>query len=165
VAIDRVATAPAPVVEAIAAYGETDLLCYRAEAPDGLCSRQSDAWDPMLDWAARVLDARLVCVAGVMHRPQAPQACAALAAAVAHCDAFRLTALHELVALSGSLVLGLAVLEGAIEPDRAWSLSRIDEDWQAEQWGEDAEAAASAARKRADFLQAARLVDLLTPIP
>jgi chaperone required for assembly of F1-ATPase len=161
VAIDRVAANPAPVVEAIAAYGETDLLCYRAEAPDGLCRRQSEGWDPMLDWAERALGARLVCVAGVMPRPQVPQARAALTAAVARCDAFLLTALHELVALSGSLVLGLAVLEGALPPDRAWSLSRIDEDWQAEQWGEDAEAAAAAARKRGDFLQAARLVDLL----
>lgn len=161
VSIDRVALAPAPVVAAIAAYGETDLLCYRAEAPEGLCLRQEAGWDPWLDWAARSLDARLTPVAGVMHRPQSPMAVARLRAAVARRDAFRLTALHELVALSGSLVLGLAVLDGALAAERAWTLSRIDEDWQAEQWGEDGEAAAVAARRGADFLQAARFLGLL----
>jgi chaperone required for assembly of F1-ATPase len=162
VAIDRIAPTPAPVVGAIAAYGETDLLCYRAEAPEGLCRRQDAAWDPWLDWAARSLEARLIPVAGVMHRPQSPQAIARLHAAVAGCDAFRLTALHELVSISGSLVLGLAVLDGALAAERAWDLSRIDEAWQAEQWGEDAEAAATAARHRGDFLQAARLVELVS---
>lgn len=161
VAIDRVAVAPGPVVEAVAAYGETDLLCYRAEAPEGLCRRQAEGWDPWLDWAARCIDARLMTIAGVMHQRQNPRAVAALRAAVARCDAFHLTALHDLVALSGSLVLGLAVLERALAPATAWELSRIDEDWQASQWGEDAEAAAVAARKRDDFLRAARFLDLL----
>ena len=89
-----------------------------------------------------------------MHAPQPAASLAALRAAVAAEDAFGLTALHELVALSGSLVLGLAVVRGALDAETAWELSRIDETWQAEQWGLDAEAEAAAAVRRADFLRA-----------
>jgi chaperone required for assembly of F1-ATPase len=92
-----------------------------------------------------------------MHAPQPSASIAALHAAVAEEDAFGLAALHELVSLSGSLVLGLAVSRGALEADAAWELSRIDETWQAEQWGRDAEAEAMAAVRREDFLRAARL--------
>jgi chaperone required for assembly of F1-ATPase len=84
---------------------------------------------------------------------------------VAALDPFPLTALHELVTLSGSLVLGLAVTRGALPPPQAWALSRIDEDWQAEQWGRDPEAEAAAAARRADFLRAAELLALLASRP
>lgn len=157
VAIDRVAPKPDPVVDAIAEYGGSDLLCYRAAEPAGLAARQAAGWDPWLLWSARTLDAPLVAVTGVIHAAQPPASLAALRAAVAAEDAFGLVALHELVALSGSLVLGLAVVRGAVEPEAAWELSRLDEAWQAEQWGLDAEAEAAAAVRRADFLRAARL--------
>lgn len=161
VAIDRVAPAPEPVVSAIAAFGETDLLCYRATGPEGLRRRQSEAWDPILVWSAQALGAPLIAVAGVMHQEQPPHSLDALRAAVGAHDAFALTALHELVTLSGSLVLGLAVSRGALAPEVAWELSRVDEVWQSELWGEDAEAAAAAARRRADFLRAAKLLTML----
>jgi chaperone required for assembly of F1-ATPase len=157
VAIDRIAHARGPVVAAIAEYGGTDLLCYRAAEPAGLAARQAAGWDPWLVWSARALGAPLVAVTGVMHAPQPSASIAALHAAVAEEDAFGLAALHELVSLSGSLVLGLAVSRGALEADAAWELSRIDETWQAEQWGRDAEAEAMAAVRREDFLRAARL--------
>ena len=157
VAIDRIARAPGPVVAAIAEYGGSDLLCYRAAEPAALAARQAERWDPWLLWSARVLDAPLVAVTGVMHAPQPAASLEALRAAVAAEDAFGLAALHELVALSGSLVLGLAVALGAVEPAEAWDLSRVDETWQIEQWGLDAEAEAAAAVRRADFLRAARL--------
>lgn len=157
VAIDRIAGAPGPVVAAIAEYGGTDLLCYRAAGPAALVTRQAERWDPWLSWSARVLDAPLVAVTGVMHVPQPAASLAALRAAVAAEDAFGLVALHDLVALSGSLVLGLAVARGAIDPEEAWEVSRTDEGWQAGQWGVDAEAEAEAAVRRADFLRAARL--------
>lgn len=157
VAIDRVAPNPGPVVEAIAGYGGTDLLCYRAPEPASLAARQADGWDPWLTWSSRTLGAPLVAVTGVMHEAQPPASLAALRAAVAAEDAFGLTALHELVSISGSLVLGLAVARGALDPAEAWALSRIDEDWQAEQWGLDAEAAAAASIRSEDFLRAAAL--------
>jgi chaperone required for assembly of F1-ATPase len=161
VAIDRIAPRPGPVIDTIAEYGGADLLCYRAAEPEGLADRQAAGWDPWLQWSARELRAPLVAVTGVMPQRQPAPSLAALRAAVAAEDALHLTALHELVVLSGSLVLGLAVVRGALAGEEAWELSRIDESWQAEQWGLDAEAEAAAAVRRTDFLRARDLVDLL----
>ncbi|SDZ74045.1 ATP12 family chaperone protein [Rubrimonas cliftonensis] len=160
-AIDRVAPNRAAVAAEVAAYGESDLLCYRAEAPEALVSREAAAWDPWLAWMRETWGAPLVCASGVLHVEQPPTSVARLRALVAGRDAFALTPLHEMVALSGSLVLGLAVAEGALDPAEGWAISRVDETWQAEQWGEDAEAAGAAARKAADFAAAARLAALL----
>lgn len=160
-AIDKVAPQYDEVAEIVAAYGGSDLLCYRAPGPEALAARQAAGWDRWLDWAAARHGARLATAAGVMHVPQEKACLSALTARVGAHSAFELTALHDLVALSGSLVLGLAVSEGALEPEAAWDLSRIDETWQAEQWGEDDEAAAMAALKRQDFLQAHRFLTLL----
>lgn len=159
-AIDRVAPAREGVIAMLAEYGETDLLCYRAEAPGALAERQAAGWDPLLDWAAQTLGARLVCGVGVMHVAQPEASLNALRAAVEPLDAFALTGLHDLVTLSGSLIIGLAAERRAQAPDRLWDLSRIDESWQAEQWGEDAEAAAAAEEKQRSFLRAARFVAL-----
>lgn len=160
-AIDRVRGNHAAIVAAIAEYGGTDLLCYRAASPEGLVARQAAGWDPWLEWAAQKLAAPLVTIEGVMHRPQPEESLAALSAEVAARDAFALTALHELVTLSGSLVLGLAVADGALDPSEAWELSRIDERWQAEQWGIDSEAEAAEMADRARILDAHRLLVLL----
>jgi chaperone required for assembly of F1-ATPase len=160
-AIDQITRQRDAVIDAIAAYGQTDLLCYRADGPGGLIDRQAAAWDPWLDWSAGILDAPLVATAGVMHMPQPETSLAALREAVAAEDSFGLTALHELVSLSGSLVLGLAVARGALDANDAWTLSRIDEAWQAEQWGLDDEAEAAAEIRRGAFLRARDMFDLL----
>lgn len=160
-AIDRVARQHAAVVEAVAAYGAADLLCYRAGDPAALAGRQAAGWDPWLAWSARRFGAPLHAVEGVMHRPQPAASLAALRRAVAVRDAFALTGLHELVSLSGSLVLGLAVAEGALDAGAAWELSRIDERWQEEHWGLDSEAEQATEARRAAFLQARRLLALL----
>jgi chaperone required for assembly of F1-ATPase len=160
-AIDRVARDRVHVEEIIAGYGETDLLCHRAPHPEGLVARQRAGWDPMLQWAESALGARLAASEGVMPLRQDPEALARLRGAVAAHGAWQLTALHELVTLTGSLVLGLAVSHGRLAPEEGWRLGRIDEDWNIEQWGEDAEAAAQAARRRRDFMAAARLLRLL----
>jgi chaperone required for assembly of F1-ATPase len=162
-AIDRVGLHRDAVVDGIAVYGDSDLLCYRAAAPAALAERQAVAWDPWLLWSAQALHAPLVAVTGVMHHPQPAPSLAALRAAVDAEDGFGLTALHELVALSGSLVLGLAVARGALDAETAWTLSRVDETWQAEQWGLDAEAEAAAERRRDAFLQAQALITLAAP--
>ncbi len=159
-AIDTVAAQFDEVAGMIAAYGESDLLCYRAEAPDALVRRQAAAWDPWLDWAETGIGARLVVTQGIVAVDQPRDSLARLADAVHGCTAFELTALHDLVALTGSLVLGLAVARGALDPVAAWPISRIDEVWQIEQWGDDEEAAAVAAAKRADFLRAHRFLML-----
>ncbi len=162
-AIDKVGPQHADIAAMIAGYGETDLLCHRAESPAALARRQADAWDPLLDWAAKSLGAPLTPTIGVMPRPQSRQSLARLADEVAALDAFELTALHDLVALSGSLVIGLAAIHRQEDPETLWTLSRIDETWQQEVWGTDREAAAQAATRQRDFLNARRFFDLARP--
>lgn len=159
-AIDKVATQHAEVADMIAAYGDSDLLCYRATGPEDLVARQRAAWDPLLDWAAERFGARLVPVSGVMHCPQEAGALARLAGEVHAQPCFALTALHDLVALSGSLVIGLAALEGVRDIDALWRVSRVDELWQQERWGDDEEASALSVRKAGEFAHARRFGEL-----
>ena len=136
-AIDKVRGQFDEVAGLVAAYGETDLLCYRARFPAELRARQDAAWDPLLNWSADRFGLRWVVTEGVMPQPQPPETLARLNAQVACFSPFELTAFHDLVALSGSLVIGLAVTGGQGTPEALWQLSRIDEDWQAEQWGDE----------------------------
>lgn len=159
-AIDNVARHFDAVVDMLAAYGDTDLLCYRATGPEALIARQTAAWDPLLDWAAGTLGAPLTVTSGVMHVAQPSASVATLRAEIARLTPFQLAAFHDLVAISGSLVLGLAVIHTRLAPEEAWALSRIDEHWQAELWGDDEEASALAERKHGDFLQAHRFYAL-----
>lgn len=160
-AIDRTAPEHGAVVDIVAAYGGTDLVSYRAETPEALRARQGEAWDPLIGWAEATHDARLVTTTGVMHALQPAEGQRRLRAAVAAHDAFRLTALYDLAALSGSLVIALAVAARRLAPAEGWRLSRIDETWQEELWGADAEAEAMAARKSRDFNAAAQFLELL----
>lgn len=162
-ALDKVGAKRSEVVAMLAAYGESDLLCYRADAPEALVERQRAAWDPLLAWSAEALGADLCTSTGVMPVAQAPGDLARLREAVEAMDDFALSAFHDLVALSGSLVLALAVTEGRLSAEEAWRLSRLDEEFQIEEWGEDEEAAEAAGRRRAAFLDAARFHALLTP--
>jgi chaperone required for assembly of F1-ATPase len=155
-AIDKVRGQQSEVAALVAAYGATDLLCYRAEGPAALVARQAAAWDPLLDWAARRYGVALAVTAGVMPAPQQPGALARLAAEVVALDPFRLTALHDLVALPGSLVIGLAAADGAFDPAELWLAARIDEQWQIDQWGPDPEAQAATAGRELAFFQADR---------
>lgn len=158
-ALDRVAPQRIEVADLIAAYGDTDLLCYRAERPDSLVARQTEAWTPILDWAADVLEAPLAPRAGVMHVPQDPAVLARLSERVHEMDSFTLTGFHDLVSMSGSLILGFAALLDHKPTSEIWALSRLDEIWQAEQWGEDEEALEIAKRKESEFLHAKSFAD------
>lgn len=159
-AIDKVAPQLAEVGAMLASYGASDLLCYRAEGPDELVSRQASAWDPVLDWAAETLGAPLVTTVGVMHVDQPVDSLSALHKLVGDQTPFQLSAFHDLVAITGSLILALAVTHRRLTSEEAWELSRIDETWQISLWGEDEEAAEVAALKRAAFLQADRFYGL-----
>jgi len=159
-AIDKVTVQHAEVADMLAAYGDSDLLCYRADAPEELIARQAEQWNPMLDWAADALGARLLPRTGVMHIPQDPVAVAVLSRRTHALDAFELAAFHDLVSMSGSLVLGFAAALSARPAGDVWALSRLDELWQEEQWGEDEDATALAEIKRIEFLHAKRMFDL-----
>lgn len=155
-AIDNVALNFAEVAADLARYGETDLLCYRATGPQELIDRQSDAWDPLLAWSASALRAPLIATAGVMHIPQSDTSIAKLTAQIHGFTPFQLAAVHDLIAISGSLVLALAVTRGRLSVDEAWRLSRIDETWQAELWGVDEDAQVLESLKRQALAEAAR---------
>ncbi|ETX27972.1 ATP12 family chaperone protein [Roseivivax isoporae] len=159
-AIDKLSVQHAEVADMLAEYGDADLLCYRADAPAELVARQAAAWDPLLDWAAGRFGARLEPRTGLMHAPQDADALARLRAEVHALDRFALAAFHDLVSLSGSLVIGLAAEQGAFATDDLWVRSRIDETWQQELWGEDEEAAMAAEHKRRAFLDAVRFLAL-----
>lgn len=162
-AIDKVMVQHAEVAQMLAAYGDSDLLCYRADAPEELVARQATHWDPMLAWAHETLNARLAPRIGIMHVPQDPAALDALTRRTHALNAFELAAFHDLVSLSGSLVLAFAATLDARPADQLWTISRLDELWQEEQWGEDEDATALALIKRDAFLHAKRMFDLAQP--
>jgi chaperone required for assembly of F1-ATPase len=160
-AIDRIAPDPAPFAAGLAKYGESDLLCYRAESPAELVARQQAAWDPLLDWAQRRYDVHFTVTAGVIHAPQPEATVARLAEAVAARTPFELAGLSPVVTTTGSLVAALALLEDAADAATVWRAAEIDEDWQAEQWGEDDLARRARDAHRADFEAGARFLSLL----
>ena len=158
-ALDKVQPAHLAVATQIAEYGGTDLICYRAEAPQALIDRQAAAWDPLLAWAENQLQAPLVVSHSLMPVEQPSDSLRSLQLRVEVLSAFELAALHDLVALSGSLVIGLAATQDLAPIDTLWELSRIDECWQSDKWGEDEGAAADATTKRAAFLSAKLFFD------
>ena len=155
-AIDKVTHQFDEVVNLLAEYGETDLLCYRADAPVELSERQSEAWDPLLGWAKDTFEADLSPATGVMFVEQPAQSLNNLKMALLDQSAFQLTATYDLISISGSLILGLAVCKGKISAQEAWELSRIDEIWQIEQWGDDEEATEVAEIKATSMRHAGR---------
>lgn len=160
-AVDRIASDRETFAANLARYAESDLLSYRAEGPRPLVERQAAAWDPLLQWARRRYDVDFAVTEGVTFVAQPDDTIRRLGHAVAALDPFRLAALSPLVTISGSLIAALAVLEGQLTPQQAWAAVTVDEAWQLEQWGEDAEAVAALRNREADFLAAARLLTLL----
>ncbi len=150
-AIDRIAPDPATFAAGLAQYGESDLLCYRAERPEPLVARQAAAWDPVVAWAQGRYDVAIAVTAGIIHVAQPPATIARLGEAIAAQPAFALAGLSTVVTLTGSLLLALALAEGAIDADTAWAAAHVDEEWQAEMWGVDDLAAQTLALKRREY--------------
>ena len=155
-AVERIGARRPEVVDYIAGYAETDLLCYRAASPRELVERQRKSWDPLLDWASDTLNARLFATEGIMPIEQSPDAVRRLKQVIDSHGDFGLMGLHDMVSLSGSLVLGLAAARDVLPPGDIWERSRLDELWQIEQWGEDEEAADVASTKAQAFMDAHR---------
>ena len=160
-AIDRISPDKKGFADGLARYAEADLACYRAEAPQTLIERQGRAWDSLLDWGRRRFDVDFATTNGILHVAQPPATVGRLAHAVAALDPFRLAGLSPLVTIGGSLLAALGVQEGAFTPDEAWEAVSLDDRWQLEQWGADAEAEAAFDARRRDFLAAARFLELL----
>lgn len=161
-AIDGVATDTQAVLEDILRFSSSDLLCYRADAPERLVERQSEAWDPVLDWARSQLGARFFLAEGVMHVEQPRETIAAIGVHLRQREQpMKLAALHVMTSITGSALLALAVEVGELDAEAAWLAAHVDEDWNAEQWGEDFEAAARRAARKRDFTAAADLLGAL----
>jgi chaperone required for assembly of F1-ATPase len=160
-ALDRVAGNRDGIVEEVANYAGTDLVCYRAAHPPALLARQQQVWQPLIDWALLRYDAPLQVTAGVIPTRQPPESLRAFAAAIAALDDFTLAAVALATAACGSLVVALAMLEGRIDAEAAFAASQLDESFQIEAWGEDAEQAERRCALAADIAAAARFLALL----
>lgn len=160
-AIDRVAAERPLFVDSLARYAESDALTYRAEHPEDLVQRQAATWNPILDWAERRFGVEFELVPGVIHRPQPAATVARLRQPLEALEPFALTAMQPLVTISGSLVLALALIEGALDEETAWRAGEHDELYQIEKWGDDELAAQSRASRRDAFAAALRFFKLL----
>ena len=160
-AIDRVGPARAEIVGRVADYAATDLVCYRAEHPPALAARQQALWQPLVDWAALRYDAPLTVTTGVIPARQTKATLEAFATAVGALDDFALAALSAATAACGSLVIALALSQGRLDADAAFAASQLDESFQIEAWGEDAEQMARRQALAAEIAAAARFLDLL----
>lgn len=150
-ALDRVGPERAHITQQLMNYAETDLLCYRAETPNDLVARQTKSWQPLLDWAARTLDAPLLTTTSLTALAQPEDSLAALNRRLEAYDDWRLTALQSATAAMGSLILGLALAEGILDAEAAFQASQLDETYQIELWGEDWEAADRRAALKSDI--------------
>jgi len=160
-ALDRIGPERPVIQDQLSKFAETDLLCYRAEFPPDLVRRQNATWQPLLDWAAENLGARMAVTAGIIAIEQPADALAALTARLDSYDVWRLTAAQAACAASGSLVLALALAEGRLDGLETYEASQLDETYQIEQWGEDYEAADRREVLKRDILAAERLLRLL----
>ena len=150
------------IAEQALAFARSDLLCYRADRPQSLAARQQASWDPLLEWLAEHHGARLVTATGITFAEQPEDALTRLASDLAPLDACRLVGLHTVTTITGSLTLALALLAGRISAAEAFALARLDEDFQAEQWGRDAEAEARARALAEELAAAERFLRLLS---
>ena len=148
------------VADDIAKYFGSDLLFYRAGHPEALVAREARHWDPILFWAAETLGAHFMLAQGVMHVCQPDQAIAAARGALPD-DPWAVAALHVITTVTGSALLALALFHRVIDPDQAWAAAHVDEDWNAEKWGVDEEAATRKAAKLIDFNAAAGVLEAL----
>ena len=160
-AIDRIAPAVARFAGELTRFAESELLCYRAENPAPLVARQAAMWDPLLAWATARYDIVFAVTSGIVHVAQPPATLVRLGMAFATFDPFRLAALHPVVTICGSAVIGLAVAERRLDGNQAWATGQLDEIWQTEQWGEDPLATASREARQGGLAAAVEMLALL----
>lgn len=161
-ALDGVSLDPQAVLEDVLRFAGTDLLCYRAESPDGLFGLQDRHWNPVLDWAEAELGARMALAAGIVHVTQPRGAIAAISANLTEfASPLPLAALHSMTSLTGSALLALAVAKGELTSEGAWAAAHVDEDWTISFWGEDAEAQARRSARWREMQAAAALLSAL----
>jgi len=161
-AIDRVSITRLEVAAEVGRYAGSDLLCYFAEDPKSLVERQEARWAPLLDWALESHGLSFVRASGISHQAQPPETLGRIEGLALELDDFRLAGLAFGGALFGSSILALAVERGRLTGEEAYELSRLDEAFQEEQWGVDAEAAERTARQRSEAILLERWFNALS---
>ena len=159
-AIDVVGPERDSQISDILRYGETDTLCYRGEAGEPLADRQLDVWEPLLEAAERRYDVRFERVAGILHRPQPETTLQRLRTVLETHDDFGLSAIKTMANLAASLTVALAALREDADITNLWDAANLEEDWQAELWGKDAEAMDRRQKRLAQFTAAAQFARL-----
>jgi chaperone required for assembly of F1-ATPase len=148
------------VADDVAKYLGSDLLFYRAGHPEALVAREAAYWDPVLAWAANDLGAHFILSEGIVHVTQPEQALKA-ARAVFPADPWSVAALHVVTTLTGSALLALALVRGALDSDEVWAAAHVDDDWNVEKWGVDEEVAARRAARFIDFRAAVTILEAM----
>lgn len=164
-AIDRVEGNRAVLAAEVLDYANADLVCYRADRPPQLVELQAKFWNPVVDWGRTGLDAPFTVTDAIIHRPQPEAALAAFALALAELTDFEFAAFHSIMTLTGSALIAMMLARRATDPDAAWRAAHVDEDYQIEQWGQDAEAEARRAARHAEFTACCRFLDLARAQP
>ncbi|MFL2794218.1 MAG: ATP12 family chaperone protein [Paracoccaceae bacterium] len=151
-ALDKVSEQFEEVSSLLGEYGDTDLLYYRADSPPELQKRQKTGWDPIVNWAENTFKVQINCGTGIVYIPQDAKLFSEINLKINSLSIFELTAFYDMVSITGSLILGLAIINGRLSAEEAYQLSRIDEQWQLEQWGEDEEAQVASNKKNIAIL-------------
>ena len=162
-AIDRLADDRSGLIEEVAGYGRSDLVCYRVDEPSSLVRRQEERWQPLIAWAAERYDIVLNVTAGIVAVEQPPHTLVTFRRVLEACDLFALTALAGATTAAGSLVIALALAEDRLNADEAADAALLDELFQAEKWGSDPEAERRRAAIRVDLAAAKRFHALSRP--
>jgi chaperone required for assembly of F1-ATPase len=160
-AIDRVAVQRAAAVDEIVAYAGSDLVCYRAAEPAALVARQAAVWQPLVDWLRQRYDVALAVTTGIVPCPQPARVAEAIRAVVESFAPLPLTALHALTTAAGSVVIGLAAMEGRLDAGGVFAAAQLDEDFQIERWGEQPESTRRRQALRRDIEASCRFAALL----
>ena len=151
-ALDKVSEQFEEVSSLLGEYGDTDLLYYRADSPPELQNRQKTGWDPIVNWAENTFKVQIYCGTGIVYIPQNEKLISEIRIKINNLSIFELTAFYDMVSITGSLILGLAIINGRLSAEEAYQLSQIDEQWQLEQWGEDEEAQVASNQKNISIL-------------
>lgn len=163
-AIDRVGPGRARIEAEVLDYAGSDLVCYRTDRPPDLVQRHVKHWDPVIDWARVALDAPFEVTVGVIHKPQPAAAIAAHALALKDLSDFELSACYTIMTLTGSALIAMMLARRTTPPEAAWLAAHVDEDYQIEHWGQDAEAEAKRAARYAEFMTCCRFLALAREI-
>jgi len=149
--IDKVILNQNAIIEMLTEYSGSDLLCYRATSPQSLIDAQGIVWDPLLDWSAKTNLAPMNVASGIMHVEQPVTSIDVYRSKLKEMNPYQLAGVHDLITISGSVIISMALISNHFSIDEAWTAASVDEIWQEKQWGSDMEAKEVRAKKRLDF--------------